>query len=189
MYIGSFLPLMTLLSRYFHLFECIYFFIIVLYVLKVMISFIVFILWPSFRTLSKNLNLPLTKNEVFPVFIEPEAKILICPSFIYAEGRSKFLDHDLKEGHEMKTIMHMENKHGKINTVREMGILKTAPPHKTYSVSSMTKMVWCTNSSLQWGFRTRMTTNLVRQWRVMNQPHWGCLLWDKRLLRKTFLHI
>ena len=43
--------------------------------------------------------------------------------FRYAEGKSKFSDHVLNEGHEMKTIeetmsiIHLENNHRKINTL------------------------------------------------------------------------
>ena len=42
--------------------------------------------------------------------------------FRYAEGKSKFSEHVLKEGHEMKTIeetipiIHLENNHRKIKT-------------------------------------------------------------------------
>ena len=43
--------------------------------------------------------------------------------FRYAEGKSKFSEHVLNEGHEMKTIeetmsiIHLENNHRKINTL------------------------------------------------------------------------
>ena len=51
--------------------------------------------------------------------------------FYCTEGKSKFSEHVLNEGHEMKTIqdtmsiIHLENNHRKINTL-EMGILKAA---------------------------------------------------------------
>ena len=51
--------------------------------------------------------------------------------FRYAEGKSKFSEHILKEGHEMKTIeeimsiIHLENNHRKINTLEEIEILKS----------------------------------------------------------------
>ena len=50
--------------------------------------------------------------------------------FRYAEGKSKFSEHVLNEGHEMKTIeetmsiIHLENNHRKINTLEEIEILK-----------------------------------------------------------------
>ena len=49
-----------------------------------------------------------------------------------AEGKSKFSEHVLKEGHEMKTkeitlfIIHLENNHRKINTLEEIEIPKAA---------------------------------------------------------------
>ena len=52
--------------------------------------------------------------------------------FSYAEGKSKFSEHVLNEGHEMKTIedtmsiIHLENNHRKINTLQEIEILKVA---------------------------------------------------------------
>ena len=52
--------------------------------------------------------------------------------FGYAEGKSKFSEHVLKEGHEVKTIeetmsiLHLENNHRKINTLEEIEILKAA---------------------------------------------------------------
>ena len=52
--------------------------------------------------------------------------------FRYAEGKSKFSEHVLDEGHEMKTveetmsIMLLENNHRKINTLEEIEILKAA---------------------------------------------------------------
>ena len=52
--------------------------------------------------------------------------------FRYAEGKSKFSEHVLKEGHEMKTIketmsiIHQENNRKKINTFEEIEILKAA---------------------------------------------------------------
>ena len=52
--------------------------------------------------------------------------------FRYAAGESKFSELVLKEGHEMKTIeetmsiIHLENKHRKINTLEEIEILKAA---------------------------------------------------------------
>ena len=52
--------------------------------------------------------------------------------FRYAEGKSKFSEHVLNEGHEMKTIeetmsiIHLENNHRKINTHEEIEILKAA---------------------------------------------------------------
>ena len=50
----------------------------------------------------------------------------------YAEGKSKFSEHVLNEGHEMKTIeetmsiIHLENNHRKRNTLEEIEILKAA---------------------------------------------------------------
>ena len=50
----------------------------------------------------------------------------------FAEGKSKFSEHVLNEGHEMKTIeehmsiIHLENNHRKINTLEEIEILKAA---------------------------------------------------------------
>ena len=53
--------------------------------------------------------------------------------FRYAEGKSKFSEHVLKEGHEMKTetmfIVYLENNHRKINTFEEIETLK-APSSK-----------------------------------------------------------
>ena len=52
--------------------------------------------------------------------------------FRYAEDKSKFAEHVLKEGHEMKTIeetmsiIHLENNHRKINTLKKIEILKAA---------------------------------------------------------------
>ena len=52
--------------------------------------------------------------------------------FRYAEGKSKFSEHVLKEGHKMKTIeettsiTHLENNYRKINTLEEIEILKAA---------------------------------------------------------------
>jgi hypothetical protein len=52
--------------------------------------------------------------------------------FKYAEGKSKFSEHVLKQGHEMKTIeetmsvIHLVNNHRKINTLEEVEILKAA---------------------------------------------------------------
>ena len=52
--------------------------------------------------------------------------------FRYAEGKSKFSEHVLNEGHEMKTIeetmsiIHLENNHRKINTLGDIKILKAA---------------------------------------------------------------
>ena len=53
--------------------------------------------------------------------------------FRYADGKSKFSEHVLNEGHEMKTIeetmsiIHLENNHHrKINTLEENEILKAA---------------------------------------------------------------
>ena len=54
--------------------------------------------------------------------------------FRYAEGKSKFSEHVLNEGHERKTIketmsiIHLENNHRKINTLEEIEILKVATP-------------------------------------------------------------
>jgi hypothetical protein len=54
------------------------------------------------------------------------------PSSRYKEGRSKFSDHVVKEGHEMKTIeetlpiIHLENNHRIINILQEIVILKAA---------------------------------------------------------------
>jgi hypothetical protein len=48
--------------------------------------------------------------------------------FRYAEGKSKFSEHVLKEGHEMKTIeeimsiINLGNNHRKINTLEEIKI-------------------------------------------------------------------
>ena len=48
--------------------------------------------------------------------------------FRYAKGKSKFSEHVLKEGHEMKTIeetmsiIHLENNHRKINTLEEIEV-------------------------------------------------------------------
>ena len=50
--------------------------------------------------------------------------------FRYAEGKSKFSEHVLNEGLEMKTIVetmsiiHLENNHRKINILQEIEILK-----------------------------------------------------------------
>ena len=50
----------------------------------------------------------------------------------YAEGGSKFSEHVLNEGHEMKTIeetmsiIHLENNHRKVNTLEDIEILKAA---------------------------------------------------------------
>ena len=50
--------------------------------------------------------------------------------FRYAEGKSKFSEHVLKEEHEMKTIeetmpiRHIENNHRKINILEEIEVLK-----------------------------------------------------------------
>ena len=50
--------------------------------------------------------------------------------FRFAEGKSKFSEHVLNEGHEMKpieetmSILHLENNHRKINTLEEIEILK-----------------------------------------------------------------
>ena len=52
--------------------------------------------------------------------------------FRYAEGKSKFSEHVHNEGHEMKTmeetmsIIHLENNHRRINTLKEIKILKAA---------------------------------------------------------------
>ena len=52
--------------------------------------------------------------------------------FRHAEEKSKFSEHFLKEGHEMKAIeetmskIHLENNHRKINTFQEIEILKAA---------------------------------------------------------------
>ena len=52
--------------------------------------------------------------------------------FRFAEGKSKFSEHILKDGHEMKTIeetmsiIYLENNHRKINTLEEVVILKAA---------------------------------------------------------------
>ena len=52
--------------------------------------------------------------------------------FRYAEGKSKFFEHVLNEGHEMKTtegtmpIIHLENNHKKINILEEIEIPKAA---------------------------------------------------------------
>ena len=52
--------------------------------------------------------------------------------FQIRKGKSKFSEHVLKEGHEMKTIeetmsiIHLENNHRKINTLEEMEILNAA---------------------------------------------------------------
>ena len=52
--------------------------------------------------------------------------------FRYAEGKSKFSEHVLNEGHETNTIeetmsiIHIENNHRKINTLEEIKILKSA---------------------------------------------------------------
>ena len=52
--------------------------------------------------------------------------------FRHAEGKSKFSEHVLKEGHKKKTIeetmsiIHLENNHTKINTLEEIEILKAA---------------------------------------------------------------
>jgi hypothetical protein len=52
--------------------------------------------------------------------------------FRYAEAKSKFCEHILKEGHEMKTteetmsLTHLEKHHRKINTLEEIKILKAA---------------------------------------------------------------
>ena len=52
---------------------------------------------------------------------------LSCRPF---KGKSKFSEHVLNEGHEMKTIeetiIHLENNHRKINTLEEIEILKAA---------------------------------------------------------------
>ena len=65
--------------------------------------------------------------------------------FRYAEDKSKFSEHVLKEGHEMKqteetmSIKDLENNHRKINTLKEIEILKAAS--KTCSMmSSQDKM-------------------------------------------------
>ena len=52
--------------------------------------------------------------------------------FRYAEGKSKFSEHALNEGHELKTIeetmsiIQLENNHRKINTLEEIEIIKAA---------------------------------------------------------------
>ena len=52
--------------------------------------------------------------------------------FRYAESKSKFSEHVLNKGHEIKTIeetistIHLENNHRKINTLEEIEILKAA---------------------------------------------------------------
>ena len=52
--------------------------------------------------------------------------------FRYAEGKSKFSEHVLNKGHEMKTIeetmsiIHLGNNHRKNNTLEEIEILKAA---------------------------------------------------------------
>ena len=54
--------------------------------------------------------------------------------FRFAEGKSKFSEHVLKEGHKMKTIeetmsiIHLENNNRKINTFEEIEILKAGSP-------------------------------------------------------------
>ena len=50
---------------------------------------------------------------------------------VYAENKSKFSEHVLNEGHEMKieetmSIIHLENNHRKIITFEEIEILKAA---------------------------------------------------------------
>ena len=53
-------------------------------------------------------------------------------NFRYAEGKSKFSEHVLNDGHEIKTIqetmsiIHLENNHRKISTLEEIEILKAA---------------------------------------------------------------
>ena len=57
---------------------------------------------------------------------------LKCINSTNAEGKSKFSEHVLNEGHEMKTIaetmsiIHLENNHRKTNTPEEIEILKAA---------------------------------------------------------------
>ena len=48
--------------------------------------------------------------------------------FRYAESKSKFSEHVLNEGHEMKTmpIIHLENNERKINILKEIEIIKAA---------------------------------------------------------------
>ena len=70
-----------------------------------MVSSIVFISCPSLRTYWKD--------------------------FRYAEGKSKFSEDVLKEGQQQKIeetmfIIHLENNHRKINTLKEIKILKAA---------------------------------------------------------------
>ena len=54
--------------------------------------------------------------------------------FRYAEGKSKFSEHVLNEGHEMKTAEKkfvLENNHRKVNTLDEIEIKKKLPTSST----------------------------------------------------------
>ena len=70
-------------------------------------------------------------------------------AFRYAEGKSKFSEHVLNEGQEMKTIeetisiIHLENNHIKIKTLEEIEILKAA----SSMISSQDKMTQYINFS------------------------------------------
>ena len=77
------------------------------------------------RNVSGKTNI--TISDTFEYHVKENSK-----DFRYAEGKSKFSEHVLKEGHGMKTIeetmsiIHLENNHRKINTL-EIEILKAAP--------------------------------------------------------------